>query len=274
MGRGWQSVFSEQRVIVTGGSSGIGLTVAQKLVAAGAHVMILARRPEPLAAALESLHTLRRDPAVMCVGHSVDVSDRRAVKNLAPDIEAFAPDLLVNNAGVTLCKAFLDADEVEIERLLRINIEGCIWLTRLVLPGMRRREQGHIAFVSSMAGKVGVYGYTYYAASKFALVGLAEALRHECSSSPIHISILYPPDTETPMLVEENRDKPAATRAVSEGVVLSAGVVAEAFLDGLARQQFEIVPDRQSRLNAWSLRHFPGIARAVLDRKIKKRTSL
>ncbi|KAF5179351.1 3-ketodihydrosphingosine reductase [Thalictrum thalictroides] len=94
-----------------------------------------------------------------------------------------------------------------IKFMLDINLLGCFHLIKAALPGMKKnrkdRGPGSIALMSSQAGQVGIYGYTAYSASKFGLRGLGEALQQELNSENIHVSIICPPDTDTPGLVEE-----------------------------------------------------------------------
>jgi short-subunit dehydrogenase len=98
---------------------------------------------------------------------------------------------------------------------------------------------------------MGIYGYAAYGASKFALRGLAEALRAELKPEGIRVSIIYPPDTDTPMLADESQSKPAATQAIAgSGGLLSADDVAQAMVRGIERGAFVIAPGAQMALLA------------------------
>ena len=89
---------------------------------------------------------------------------------------------------------------------------------------MRQLGSGRIVLVSSQAGQIGVYGYTSYCATKFALKGLAESLQMELARDNIYVTVAYPPDTDTPGLAEENKTKPIETQLINEtSGVLSAG---------------------------------------------------
>ena len=98
---------------------------------------------------------------------------------------------------------------------MKINLYGARNAIAALLPHMRN-QGGHIVNVSSIAGLIGVFGYTDYCASKFGLIGFSEALRSELDSQGIMVSVLCPPDTDTPGLAEENLTKPPETLAVSE----------------------------------------------------------
>ncbi|KAJ6772655.1 3-KETODIHYDROSPHINGOSINE REDUCTASE [Salix koriyanagi] len=123
---------------------------------------------------------------------------------------------------------------------------GSFNMIKAALPGMKRsrkdRGPGSIALMSSQAGQVGIYGYTAYSASKFGLRGLAEALQQEVIGDNIHVSLVFPPDTETPGLVEENKRKPQLTSiiAASSGA-MKADQVAKKALDGIKSGSF-IIP--------------------------------
>lgn len=110
---------------------------------------------------------------------------------------------------------------------MRINYLGAINCTQACLPSMKQHGTGRIVFVSSQAGQLGVFGYTSYCSTKFALKGLAESLQMELERENIHVSLVFPPDTDTPGFKEENKTKPKETQMINEtSGVLSAEQVA------------------------------------------------
>ena len=134
---------------------------------------------------------------------------------------------------------------------MRVDYFGTVHVTRALLPAMIERGTGQIAIVSSLAGVIGIYGYTAYSASKFALVGFAECLRQDLLAHGIGVSLVFPPDTDTPQLTEENRIKPDQTRAIAGNVkVLSADYVARTTLIGLGKGRHQIIPGWGSKLAA------------------------
>ena len=111
------------------------------------------------------------------------------------------------------------------------------------LPAMVQQGRGAIVLISSGAGLIGVYGYTPYSPSKFALRGLAESLRGELKVSGIQVAIVYPPDTDTPQLAEENKTKPPETQKITASAeTWSAENVAIAIVKGIEKKQFAIAP--------------------------------
>jgi NAD(P)-dependent dehydrogenase (short-subunit alcohol dehydrogenase family) len=259
---------------VVGGSTGIGLACARRFAGLGAHVALFARRPGPLAEAARSVEGARDDSAQRVVALPLDASEAEdtgrvfaaAVARVGP------PGLLLNCAGAARPGYFDDLPVEQLDATLRVNLHTAWNAVRAALPHMERRTEadGVIVNTSSLAGLLGVFGYSDYCAAKFALIGFSEALRSELAPRGVRVCVLCPPDTDTPGLADEETTKPAETRAISETAsVLSADEVAEALLSGLARRRFLIVPGRRARLVAWAGRHFPDLARRVMDREVR-----
>lgn len=232
--------IKNRHVFITGGSSGIGLALAQQAASQGAKVSILARNTSRLEDAKESIRlSTGRDVAIF----SADVRDYQAVKKAVE--EAGPIDVLVCNQGVFVPQELETQDIEEIKFMIDVNLTGTFHLIKAALPGMKNRVSrgpGSIAIMSSQAGQVGIYGYTAYSASKFGLKGLAEALQQEVIGENIHISLIFPPDTETPGFAEENKRRPQLTSilAASSGS-MKADEVAKKALNGLKSGNF-IVP--------------------------------
>ncbi|MEI6725944.1 MAG: SDR family NAD(P)-dependent oxidoreductase, partial [Actinomycetes bacterium] len=128
-----------------------------------------------------------------------------------------------------------------------------------------------IVNVSSMAGFMGVFGLTDYCASKFALVGFSEALRQELRPRGIAVSVMCPPDTDTPGLAHEDLTKPAETKAVSAGAkLMQPDEVARDLIRGIERGTFMIVPGGDGKLAYFMKRHAPGVVDAIMRRGIRK----
>lgn len=265
--------FADRRVFITGGSSGIGKAIARQLVAEGAHVCIAARRQEALDEAARDLRSAARSGAQRVETLSLDIADREAVSRLGGEVLARLGglDLLINNAGVAHPAAFVDTPEEVFESMMRVNYFGTVNVTRALLPHLVKERGGHIAIVSSLAGVLGIYGYSAYAASKFALWGLADCLRQELIAHDIGVSVVFPPDTDTPQLAAENEIKPAETKAVAGNVkVMSPAEVARATLEGIRARRYHIVPGAESKLTYFMVRHFPGVVRWFIDGDLRK----
>ncbi len=259
--------FAGKHVLVTGGSMGIGLATARQLLGLGAEVTIAARREGPLA---EARAQLGGGPRVRTL--VLDVSDAGAVGQAVPPLLAAYPvDILINNAGVTRPGRFLESDPEHDREQMEVNHFGVVNLCRAVLPSMVARGGGHVVNVGSILSAMGVYGYTGYCASKFALLGFSEALRAEMWPHNIRVSVLLPPDTDTPMHTAELPLLPPETRAIAGTVtMLSADAVAESLLRGVARGDFEIIPPGGSRFTVLAQRWIPGAVRWFCDRAQQK----
>ena len=260
-------------VFLPGGSTGIGRAAAEQLAARGADVVIFARRREPLEAAAAAIAARAVRPEQRVVWRQCDVADAARVGDVlgAAIAEIGPPDLLINCAGRAVPNYFERIDATQLDETLRINLAGTWHAVQTVLPHMRARRRGHIVNVSSLAGLIGVFGYTDYCASKFALIGFSEALRAELRRDGIAVSVLCPPDTDTPGFVTENTTKPAETLAASAGAsVLTADAVAAALLDGITRQRFLIIPGREARFAYLMKRFLPGLVTWVMDRQVAR----
>ena len=262
--------FDSRLAFIPGGSTGIGLAIAKKLAGRGADVVIFARRAEPLRAAAVAIAGACRRATQRVAWRQLDVADApqvRAVLNSAV-AELGVPDVLVNCAGRALPNYFERVSPAQLEETMRVNFYGCWHAIAALLPHLRGRR-GYIVNVSSLAGLMGIFGYTDYAASKFAVVGFSEALRSELAGRDITVSVLCPPDTQTPGFERENARKPPETHAVSAGAsLLSADEVADALLAGMAKRRFLIIPGRAARLSYLLKRFTPRFANWLMDRQV------
>jgi len=250
--------------IVTGGSSGIGKETARLLVRRGAKVTLLARRSDVLQAASEEIARERpgADRDILTV--SADVSDSSAVGAAIERAErTLGPcDLLVTSAGIAHPGYFPALPAEIFEQTMAIDYFGTLYAIRAVVPGMRQRRKGRIAIVSSGVGIVGIFGYSAYSPAKFALRGLAEVLRAELPHDGIGVSIVYPGNTDTPLLSAESLIMPAETNAITGGSkTWRAYDVARCIMDGIDRGRFVITPGWEM---TW-LHRIHSVARPLLE---------
>uniref|UniRef100_A0A672HI97 3-dehydrosphinganine reductase n=1 Tax=Salarias fasciatus TaxID=181472 RepID=A0A672HI97_SALFA len=206
-------------ILVTGGSSGIGKCIAIECYRQGAFITLVARNEEKLLQAKKEVEkcAINDKQVVLCI--SVDVSsDYSQVESVIKQAqEKLGPvDMLVNCAGTSMSGKFEEVEVDRFKKLMEVNYLGSVYPTRAVITTMKERRMGRIMFVSSQAGQIGLFGYTAYSPSKFALRGLAESLQMEIKPYNIYVTVAYPPDTDTPGLAEENKTKPLETRLISE----------------------------------------------------------
>lgn len=244
-------VYQNKVALITGGSSGIGLALAKSLSAMGAHVWVIARRPERLEAALGSILDARKDSQQKCGVVAGDVSDWDQVTSAVERViqEVGIPDLLFNSAGVAHPGYVQDLDIKIFRWMIDVNYLGTVYATKACLPGMLQRKSGHIVNISSMAGFLGVFGYTAYGASKYAVSGFSDALRAEMKPLGIRVSIVFPSDTDTEQLAYEDQYKPAETRAIAGNLkAMLPEQVAKVILKDVARGRYIIIPGFENRL--------------------------
>jgi NAD(P)-dependent dehydrogenase (short-subunit alcohol dehydrogenase family) len=181
-----EMVLRGRTALVTGAASGIGRALAQVLAARGARLALADLDEAGLA---QTVSTLPAGAA--CTTHRLDVADRAAVAALTESIRAAHGrcDLLVNNAGVAIGGTFLEASEADFEWLFGINFWGTVRMTRAFLPMLLASDDARIVNLSSIYGIVAPPGQTAYSASKFAVRGFSNALRHELAEAGARVGV-------------------------------------------------------------------------------------
>ncbi|HQT38129.1 MAG TPA: SDR family NAD(P)-dependent oxidoreductase [Acidocella sp.] len=181
-------------VALTGAASGIGAELAVQLGHAGAHLALIDRDADGLAAT-----RLRLGPAVQASCHVIDLSDKQAIAALPEAVAAVhgGLNMLISNAGVALVGPFNDYGEADFEWLMNINFWAGVHLSRAFMPWLAKAPVAQIVYVSSVYGMIGVPGNVAYCASKFAIRGFAEALRQEIKHTGIGVTIVHPGGVNT-----------------------------------------------------------------------------
>ncbi len=181
--------------VITGAASGIGAALAINLAARGMNLAIADRNAEGLAATAEAARAHR----VTVSEHVLDVRDTEALTALPEAVLALhgRVTLLVNNAGVALMGTFDQVSMDDFAWVMDINFWAPVRLTRAFLYALHREETAHIVNISSIFGIIGVPGNVPYCASKFAVRGFSEALRHELVGSPITLTVVHPGGIKT-----------------------------------------------------------------------------
>lgn len=229
--------------IVSGGSSGIGLACARILAAAGHPIALLARDETRLSSARDQI--LRAVEGAHVNILSLDVQDSDACARTVGSLEAAhgAPSWLVTSAGYAKPGLFLEQPLDEHVAHIATNYFGSLHLVRAVAPLMARAGGGRVVLVSSGVALHGVYGYSAYAPSKYAIRGLGEVLRVELRQHRIGVTVAFPPDTDTPQLAQESLTRPEATKRIAEGGGRwQADRVAAAIVSAARRGRFYVGP--------------------------------
>ncbi|HEV2196579.1 MAG TPA: SDR family NAD(P)-dependent oxidoreductase [Candidatus Acidoferrum sp.] len=198
------SFLSEGVTVVTGAGSGIGRALAQRLAVAGSALALADIDETGLQQTAQSLAKTSAPSAksvALVTTHVVDVAKEESVKSFAADVNSRhgRVTLLINNAGVALHGDFEEISLDDLRWLMDINFWGAVYGVKYFLPMLRREPRAHIVNVSSVFGLIAPAGQAAYSASKFAVRGFTEALRHELAPTNVCVSCVHPGGIRTPI---------------------------------------------------------------------------
>lgn len=259
----------ERRIVITGGSSGLGLALGEALSARGARLALVARDQGRLAEAEGKIRAARPEGVVRTYAFDVTASAGLVdgFSRIAADLGGI--DVLINSAGILREGYFDESSDADFRAVMDVNCFGALAAIRAALPHLERAH-GRIVNVASIAALTGVFGYTAYCASKHALLGASDALRAELAPRGIRVQVACPGEFESPMVDAIDKTRTPENRAHT--LALPRTPVPEIVRDilrGLESDDFLIVPGRQARLFAFGIRHFPRVSRRVGDSKVK-----
>jgi 3-dehydrosphinganine reductase len=252
-----------KRVVVTGGSSGLGLELATRLAADGARIALIARDEDRLEQARERI--LDSVPDAVLLTASVDVIDDAALAGAFARLanELGGIDVLINSAGILREGHFELCPGSMFREVMDINYFGVLSCTRAALPHLKE-ARGKLVNVASIGGLAGVFGYTAYNASKFAVVGLTEALYYELTPQGVSVHLICPPEFDSAMVAAMNESRTAENRAHTLTIPKhDVEAIARDSLAGIARGRFLTVPGRRARLAVALMRHLPRLTRTL-----------
>lgn len=256
-------MFRNKVIIITGSTQGIGLTVAAMLLREGACVVINSRSPQKVEAALGQL----RAHSGQVIGFAADVSKYESCQALRDyALSHFGHiDILINNAGVAASGLMKDALPHAFEQVVDINLLGSIYPTMACLEDICQ-QKGAILFISSVAGIIGLPHYSAYAATKRALVSLAESLRSELADDGVFVGVNYPGFTENdPQKTIINAKGEEILLKKRAGVkALSRETTAAKILEQLEKRKFSMYSSFAARAIHWIYRLFPRLSLNIL----------
>ncbi|XP_072747996.1 3-ketodihydrosphingosine reductase [Anoplolepis gracilipes] len=236
-----------KHVVITGGSSGIGKCVAIIAARHGANVTIIARDVQKLEAAKnEILHACENKDVQRVEYLSLDIgANYENVEKALADLEKTMGPIymLVNCAGIAICSKIEDTTPDSLNKMIHINLLGTYYCIKAVTQRMKASREGVIVLTSSAAAFLGIFGYSAYCSTKFALRGLAESIAMELRPYNISVTLSLPPDTDTPGFAIEELSKPLETKLISQtSKLVNPDVVADKlFKDALAGKFFSFI---------------------------------
>ncbi|BCL17839.1 SDR family NAD(P)-dependent oxidoreductase [Micromonospora sagamiensis] len=258
-------VFTDGTAVVTGAAGGIGEALAHGLAHRGSHLVLLDRDAERLtqvAAAVGAAH-----PALRVDTHVVDLADAGATARVAETVRAAHPAirLLVNNAGVALGGRFDEVTLEEFSWVIDINFRAVVQLTHALLPALKAEPGSHLVNLSSLFGLIAPPGQAAYSASKFAVRGFTEALRHELAGDGVGVTCVHPGGIRT-RIAESARvgsgvdpdEYEAGRRQFEKLLTIDPARAAEVILDGVRRRRGRVLIGWSATLPDLLARLLPG----------------
>ena len=256
--------FKNKVVLITGASSGIGRESAIEFSKLGANIVLVARKKDKL----EQVAAELKKYNVTILTCQCDVSDKDQVKEMSKTVlEKFGSvDILVNNAGFAIYGSVYDLSIDEIESQMETNYFGMVYCIKNFLPSMLDKKSGHIVNVASVAASFGLPGIASYCASKFAMLGFSEGLKHELKDSGVGITVVSPIMVRTNFFEHPSFEKMPKFSSTS----LSSKTVAKAILKAANSSRLEIIVPSVVRGAVWMKNTFPYFINPILGKSFKK----
>jgi NADP-dependent 3-hydroxy acid dehydrogenase YdfG len=189
------SLLKGKVALVTGASKGIGRAIAKKMARHGARIVLIARNRDLLEKLNEELFEFNAECLVFPCDISQLVDCEHVVQETVKRLGKI--DILINNAGVGYSGIIVESNPAEVEEMFKVNVLGCYYMTRLVLPHMIQHRCGDIVNIGSIAGIKYSPGFAIYSATKFAVRAFTEALRNEVQDYDIRVALINPGITKT-----------------------------------------------------------------------------
>ena len=257
--------FKNKVVLITGASSGIGKQTAIEFAKLGSSIILVARRKNKLEQVENELKQFNVNTLVC----ACDVSKKDQVEELSKIVlQKFdSIDILVNNAGFAIYGLVSDLSINEIESQMETNYFGMIYCVKNFLPLMLKKKSGHIVNVASVGASFSVPGVSSYCATKFAMLGFSEGLKHELYGTGVGLTVVSPIMVRTPLF-----EHPSFTNfsKFSTGVSLSSETVAKTIIKASNSSRLEIVVPSVVRAVIWFKQTFPFLINPIIGRIFRK----
>lgn len=255
--------FEGARIVLTGGSSGLGRELALLLTSAGGSVLTTARRREKLNSLVEA-----SDGKITALAGDISSPEFRSELVEFAKTELGGVDLLINNAGAGEVDRFEETTPEHFQHLVDLNLTAPVELVRLFLPLLHASKQPHIVNVCSVLSYVGVKSKSAYCAAKFALRGFSDALRNELKPAGVTVTVLNPSTIASEFWEsidsanEENHER--GRKAGAKG--MSAKQAAAYSFEAIRKRRHEVAFPLSGKLLVLASRWLPGVTRFFADR--------
>ena len=256
--------FKNKTVLITGASSGIGKATAIEFAKLGANVILVARSKEKLEQTKDQLKKFNVK-TLTCI---CDVSNKENVAEMSKAVfEKFSSvDILVNNAGFAIYDSVTELSIEDIESQMNTNYFGMVYCIKTFLPPMLYKKSGHIVNVASLAASFGLPGIAPYCASKFAMLGFSEGLKHELKDTGVGLTVVSPIMVRTEFFDHPSFEKmPKQYSPVS----LDPKTVAKAILRAANSSRLEITVPFVARIAVWLKHTLPFFINPILGKSFK-----
>ena len=256
--------FKNKIVLITGASSGIGKQTAIEFAKLGSNIILVARRKDKLQQVENELKKFNVT-TLIC---SCDVSKKEQVEIMSKTVlEKFnSVDILVNNAGFAIYGSIFDLSIDDIKSQMETNYFGMIYCTKNFLPSMIKKKSAHIVNVASVAASFGLPGIASYCASKFAMLGFSEGLKHELKDTGVGITVVSPIMVKTNFFEHPSFEKMPKYSPTS----LNSKTVAKAIVKAANSSRLEIITPSIIRIAVWLKQTFPYFINPILGKSFKK----
>ncbi|HGY55246.1 MAG TPA: SDR family oxidoreductase [Caldithrix abyssi] len=263
-------VFSENVVVLTGASAGIGKELAMQLARQGACLSLAARHADRL----EEVGEQCRQLGAKAITVPTDVADKKQCEQLIErTVQEYGRiDTLVNNAGITMWALFEDIEDLSLlENIMQVNFFGSVYCTYYALPYIKKNK-GRIVGVASLTGKTGVPTRSGYAASKHAMAGFFDSLRIELSGSGVSVTMVFPGFVATDIRERaiDGKGNPLEKSPLPEEEMMPVEKCANIIVEAMENRKREVVMTTRGKIGVWLKLIAPALVDKIARRAIEK----
>jgi|SRR5215213_1830701 len=259
--------FAGKLVVITGGTSGIGLALAEELCRRKAHIVVLADKADSVSAAVAQLGGAER----AAHGYVCDIGSPATVTETCAHVLAThgAPDILINNAGFAIYRTFHQEHPQDVERLMNVNFAGAVRVTKVFLDGMVKRRSGHIVNIASISGMLPLTPNAVYGAAKHGIMGWSRCIAPELARFGIDITVICPGRVKTNFFQHETYHTRLHRKETE--LTIPMQTVVEATLNAILRRKFILYVPRYYGLLAWAYHAFGPLVQRPFDKLMRSR---